>query len=165
MCVIRFVFLCVFSAASPPSSPSPTTVLPSTPPEKTTPKPIVKEIHETIDPSTSITETITKSVVVAPYKNVVDENIINEPSYQNTAAIIKNVDDVHLINDENNSNITSNDNNLESSITNKITTTTTTTTTENVNGNLNSKTSETVESPGTNNNGRMEQLYDIPVGE
>lgn len=165
MCVIRFVFLCVFSAASPPSSPSPTTVLPSTPPEKTSPQPIVKENHEIIDkkfdPSTSITET-TKSVVV-PYQNVVDENIINEPSYQNTAAIIKNVEDVK-INDENNSNITNNDNNQVAS-NNKITTTTTTTTTENVNGNLNSKTSETVSSPGTNNNGRMEQLYDIPVGE
>lgn len=163
MCVIRFVFLCVFSAASPPSSPSPTTVLQSTTPEKTSPQPIVKENHEIIDkiivdPSTSITAT--KSVVV-PYSNIVDENVINEPSYQNTAAIIKNVDEVK-INDENNSNITTNDNNVASSITNKITTTTTT---ENVNGNLNSKTTETVISPGTNNNGRMEQLYDIPVGE
>lgn len=172
MCVIRFVFLCVFSAASPPSSPSPTTVLPSTPSEKTSPQPIVKElINETIDkkfdPSTSIIETTTttKSVVVTPYQNVVDENIIvNEPSYQNTTAIIKNVEDVK-INDENNSNITPNDNNVESSITNKITTTSTTTTTENVNGNLNSNKTETVSSPGTNNNGRMEQLYDIPVGE
>lgn len=180
MCVIRFVFLCVFSAASPPSSPSPTTVLPSTPSEKTSPQPIVKSLNNEINPSTSIlktsittTTTGTNSNAIVPYENnIVDENEIinNEPSYQNTSAIIKNVEDLK-INDENNTNsnitttTTTNDNNINpvaSSITNKITTTTT----ENVNGNLNSKITETetVSSPGTNNN-RMEQLYDIPVGE